>query len=219
MKSNFFLRVIIVLLGIMTIFPAQAENISAEQAQIWANDNGRLLLETFREPDIQTRYKKLDELFIRFVDMEYVSKFVMGRYWRQMTVEQQERYRQLFKRYALATYKSFPLDFAANLSYKVGNAIVENGFTTVSAVITVTLDPSTGPQEFLLQFRLHKNKGQIQLVDIKLAESSLILSFRSKITSQISELENEIEWFLEDFEMSTAALEQSNRNKLGFQEQ
>lgn len=219
MKSNFFLRVIIVLLGIMTIFPAQAENISAEQAQIWANDNGRLLLETFREPDIQTRYKKLDELFIRFVDMEYVSKFVMGRYWRQMTVEQQERYRQLFKRYALATYKSFPLDFAANLSYKVGNAIVENGFTTVSAVITVTLDPSTGPQEFLLQFRLHKNKGQIQLVDIKLAESSLILSFRSKITSQIAELENEIEWFLEDFEMSTAALEQSNRNKLGFQEQ
>ena len=219
MKSNFFLRVIIVLLGIMTIFPAQAENISAEQAQIWANDNGRLLLETFREPDIQTRYKKLDELFIRFVDMEYVSKFVMGRYWRQMTVEQQERYRQLFKRYALATYKSFPLDFAANLSYKVGNAVVENGFTTVSAVITVTLDPSTGPQEFLLQFRLHKNKGQIQLVDIKLAESSLILSFRSKITSQIAELENEIEWFLEDFEMSTAALEQSNRNKLGFQEQ
>ncbi len=219
MKSNFFLRVIIVLLGIMTIFPAQAENISAEQAQIWANDNGRLLLETFREPDIQTRYKKLDELFIRFVDMEYVSKFVMGRYWRQMTVEQQERYRQLFKRYALATYKSFPLDFAANLSYKVGNAIVENGFTTVSAVITVTLDPSTGPQEFLLQFRLHKNKGQIQLVDIKLAESSLILSFRSKFTSQIAELENEIEWFLEDFEMSTAALEQSNRNKLGFQEQ
>lgn len=218
MKSNIFLRVIIVLLAVCAAFSARAAAVPSEQARDWAANNGRLLLDTFREPDLQTRYNKLDELFVRFVDMDYVSKFVMGKYWRQMTPAQQQTYRGIFKRYALATYKSFPLDFVEGLTYKVGGAVEEKDFTIVSATVTVTLDANTGPQDFLLQFRLHENKGLVQLVDIKFAESSLILSFRSKFTAQIAELDDEIEWFLEDFEMSTAAIEQSNRNKLRLRE-
>lgn len=216
MKSNLFLRVIIVLLLMLGAFPVRAGHISPDTAREWADKNGRLLLETFREPDLRTRYDKLDDLFVRFVDLDYVSKFVMGKYWRQMTPQQRETYRGIFKRYALATYKSFPLDFVNSLTYTVGNAVEENDFTIVSATVTVTLDAKTGPQDFLLQFRLHDNGGQIQLVDIKLAESSLILSFRGQFYSQLAELEGEIEWFLEDFETSTYSLEYKNRGKLGF---
>lgn len=215
MKSNFFLRVIIVLLAVWTAVPAQAAAVSPAQAREWAEKNGRLLLETFREPDLRTRYRKLDDLFLRFVDLDYVSQFVMGRHWRRMTPQQRQTYLGVFKRYALASYKSFPLDFVDGLTYTVGNAFEENGFTVVSATVSVMLDAETGRQDFLLQFRLHENNGQIQLVDIKFAESSLILSFRSKFNAQIAELDGEIDWFLEDFELSVAALEQSNLRKLG----
>lgn len=216
MKSNLFLRVIIVLLLVVNAFPAWSARVSPDAARDWADKNGRLLLETFREPDLPARYKKLDDLFIRFVDLDYVSKFVMGKYWRRMTPQQQDTYRGIFKRYALATYKSFPLDFVNSLTYAVGDAIEENGFTTVSATVTVTLDANAGPQDFLLQFRLHDNGGRIQLVDIKFAESSLILSFRGQFYTQLAELDGEIEWFLEDFETSTYSLEYKNRGKLGF---
>ena len=218
MKSNLFLRVIIVLLFLFGNISVQAAALLPDAAQKWADKNGRLLLETFREPDLSVRYAKLDELFVRFVDLDYVSQFVMGKYWRQMNSEQKETYRGIFKRYALATYKSFPLDFVNNLTYTVGDAIEENGFTIVSAIVTVTLDANSGPQNFLLQFRLHNNKGVIQLVDIKFAESSLILSFRSKFYEQLAELEGEIEWFLEDFETTTYSLEQNNKRKLGLKE-
>lgn len=215
MKSNFFLRVIIVLLAVWTAVPAQATAVSPAQAREWAEKNGLLLLETFREPDLRTRYSKLDDLFLRFVDLDYVSQFVMGRHWRRMTPQQRQTYRALFERYALAVYKSFPLDFVDNLTYTVGNAFEENGFTVVSATVSVELDAETGRQDFLLQFRLHETDGQIRLVDIKFAENSLILSFRSKFNSQIAELDGEMDWFLEDFEMSVAAIERSNLRKLG----
>lgn len=219
MKSNLFLRVIIVLLLALGAFSARAASVAPDAAREWADKNGRLLLETFREPDLSERFAKLDDLFIRFVDLDYVSKFVMGKYWRLMTPQQQNIYRGIFKRYALATYKSFPLDFVNSLTYAVGSAIEENGFTTVSAAVTVTLDANSGPQDFLLQFRLHDNGGKIQLVDIKFAESSLILSLRGKFYTQLAELDGEIEWFLEDFETMTYSLERSNQGKIGLSEQ
>ena len=216
MKSNFFLRVIIVLSFFLCLTPeVRASAVTTEQARVWAEQNGRLLLETFREPDLKTRYQKLDELLLRFVDLDYISRFVMGKYWRTMTVQQQQTYRSLFKRYALATYKRFPLDFAEGMTYTVGNAIAEGAYTIVSATAHVTLNPQTGPQDFLLQFRLHEVGGEIRLVDIKLAENSLILSLRSRFYTQLAGLEGEIDWFLEDFEVEVYSAEHRNVQNSG----
>ena len=216
MKRNRFLQVIILLFAFMCTFGAQAAPVATQEAKQWAQKNGQLLLDTFREPDLKTRYQKLDEVMVEFVDLDYVGKFVMGKYWRKMTPAQQAQYRGIFKRYALATYKTFPLDYAHSITYQVGEAVSDKDFTTVGANVNVTLTPEQGPQSFFLQFRLHQNQRGIQLVDIKFAESSLILSFRSKFYGQLAALDGEIEWFLEDLELETSSIEQNNQRKLGF---
>lgn len=205
MKSNLFLRVISVLLSIwFCAAPARAD-VGAAQAQAWAEQNGRRLLDAFREPDIAKRYAELDRLLLEYVDLPYIGRFVVGKYWRTMTAEQQNEYQQLFRRYALALYKTFPLDFADTLSYEVGDSLTEGEYTIVSAVVHVTLGQN--PQDFLLQFRLHQSGNQIKLVDIKLAESSLILSYRSRFYQMLAECDGEISWFLEDFQALAEAAE------------
>ena len=216
MKSNLFLRVISVLLSFSVLFsfrPALAapQAVSPQQAQAWAEQNGRLLLDAFREPDIAKRYAELDRLLLEYVDLSYIGKFVVGKYWRTMTPEQQEAYQALFRRYALALYKTFPLDFADSLSYEVGPAYEESGFTIVNATVHVRLSRQKPPQDFLLQFRLHRSGGAIRLVDIKLAESSLILSYRSKFYEIIAADDGEMSWFLEDLEAMTQSVESNNR--------
>ena len=54
---------------------------------------------------------------------------------------------------------------------------------------------------FLVEFRVHKKNGRIMITDIKVAESSLILSYRGRFYQMIADADEEMEWFLEDFEL------------------
>ena len=214
MKSNLFLRVISVLVTILFFGQAQAAALTPSQAQGWAEENGRLLLETFREKDVYKRYQDLDKLLLEYIDLEYIGQFVVGKYWRTMSAEQQAEYQQIFKRYALALYKTFPLDFVDSLSYEVGQAYEDGKFVVVPATVHVALGRDR-PQDILLQFRLHNTQSGTKLVDIKLAESSLILSYRSKFYEIIAADDGEMSWFLEDLEAMAISAEKNNQLYLG----
>lgn len=215
MKSKIFLRLIILCLIGLFSFKAAAEPISDAEAGTWVNEKGQLLLKTFSEPDIRKKYEALDDLFLNYVDLDYIGKFVMGKYWRQMTQEQREMYLPLFKRYSLGIYKSFPLDFALNINFSITGVKIESGYANV--VTAIDLDPAA-PQEqkkiFIVEFRLNKNNGKIKIIDLKLAESSLILSYRSRFYEMIKNNDDELSWFLEDLEMTTISTERTNQMRL-----
>lgn len=214
MKSKIFLQLIILITGIIFSFPAQSAAPSMEKAQQWAQEKGQLLLSSFKIPDYQERYQKLDELFLEYVDMDYVSRFVIGKYWKDMSQDQKVRYQKLFQRYALAIYKTFPLDFAQTITYKVIGAQREGNFTIVTVKVNVQLSQEKGLEDILLQFRLKQNGSKIQLVDIKFAESSLMLVYRSKFYEMMAQDEGEVEWFLEDLEGKALSAEKINESHL-----
>mgnify|MGYP002539932799 FL=1 len=90
MKRNHFLQLIIILAVLFCVPAAKAEPIPEAEAQAWADEKGRLLLTTFREPDLALRYETLDKLFLEHIDLEYISKFIMGKYWKTMTPDQRQ---------------------------------------------------------------------------------------------------------------------------------
>ena len=119
MKSKIFLQLIIFCFACFVGVASAAEKISPKEAEVWVNQKGKELLETFSLKDIRTKYAKLDDMFLNDVDLDYIGKFVVGKYWRQMSKEQQERYIPLFKRYSLSLYKGFPLNFNFDINFKV----------------------------------------------------------------------------------------------------
>ena len=205
MKSNFFLHFITGCLLLMAAHGAQAEGLTRDEALSFAEVKGKELLTTFQEPDLNLRYQKLDKLFLVHVDADYIGKFVAGRYWRSMTEPQKERYLALFKRYGLAFYKTLPLEYAKNVEYKIKSAEFDGDFVNVAANIKVGKQKDA--QEITVVFRLHKVGGVIKAVDVKIAESSLLLSYRGKFGEMIAQNDGEIEWFLEDFEDLVRSLE------------
>lgn len=214
MKSNLFLRVII---GILTIcFPSLvfAQNIDVDKAVVWAEDKGQLLLNTFQEKDISTRNVKLDNLFDEYVDVHYVAKFVSGRYWQDMNESQRREYVELFRRYIKALYKTFPLDFVSRLSYRVINAVSDKNFIVVNTLIRLDAEGNNPIQEILLSFRLHLKNSELKLIDIKVAESSLLLSYRSKFSEMFRAVDGEINWFLEDLSTLTESSEKMNQTEI-----
>lgn len=212
MKSNIFLRVIIGCLVLLTAITSRAASLSNKEALDFAATKGKELLMSFQQPDLEKRYKELDDMFITYIDIDYVSKFVVGKYWRQMTAEQQQKYKDIFVRYGLSYYKTLPLDYAKNLTYEIKGAETEGAFVNVATNVRIQLGQET--QDITLIFRLHKNNDVIKAVDVKVAESSLLLAYRSKFYEMISQNDGEIVWFLEDLEDLAASMEQNLRENV-----
>ena len=216
MKSKIFLQLIIFCFACFVGLASAAEKINPKEAEAWANQKGRALLDAFSLQDLKSKYAKLDEMFLNDVDLDYIGKFVVGKYWRQMSKEQQERYIPLFKRYSLSLYKGFPLNFDFDIDFKVTNVKTEKNYTDINTLITLDGEPQNTQNQnsFLVSFRVHKVDGKLKIIDLKLAESSLILSYRGRFYEMIRELDDEMEWFLEDLETITVSAEQQNQMKL-----
>jgi len=217
MKSNFFLQVIIFLFCIHFSIPAQANEISHVEAQTWVEEKGRQLLLAFGEQDITKKYSTLDNMLLNYIDLEYVSRFVVGKYWRQMSNEQQFEYTSLFKRYALSVYKSFPLSFdGKSIDFKVINVIPEKQKATVRTKININTEnkEQVPVSDIVVDFRLDKKDDNIKIIDLKLGESSLILSYRSRFYEMIRNCDDDLVWFLEDLHDITKAAERTNQETL-----
>jgi hypothetical protein len=65
---------------------------------------------------------------------------------------------------------------------------------------------------------LHKVDNVIKAVDVKVAESSLLLSYRSKFYEMIAQNDGEIDWFLEDLGDLTSTLEKSLEQNVSTQQ-
>ena len=220
MKSKIFLQLITLSLSLIISVSAHADTITQEEAKAWTESQGKKLLDTFSQVDLEKRYQSLDTMFMENIDLDYISKFVIGKYWRQMSEEQQQRYQKIFQRYALSVYKSFPLDFdASQINFSVISARVEPNYANVRTQIHLNQpENSQALQNIMVEFRLNKIKGKVKIVDLKLGESSLILSYRNRFYQMISQNDDDIEWFLEDLDMITKSTEAQNRQKLEEQE-
>lgn len=212
MKSNIFLRVITGCVVLLWANYCSANNLTPEKAKIFADTKGKEILMIFQEEDLVKRYAALDEMIKNYIDIDYISKFVIGKYRQMMSQEQKQKYRNIFERYGLALYKTLPLHYAKDLTFEIKGAEVDKNFVNVAANVTVRLGKEK--QEISLFFRMHETSEGIKLVDVKIAESSLLLSYRSKFYQMIAQSDNEIEWFLEDLETMAVSYEYNLRQNI-----
>ena len=212
MKSNIFLHFITGCMVFLISTNVCAEPVGRDEAISFSETKGKELLEVFQEEDLNKRYQILDEMILEYVDIKYISKFLIGKYWRNMTPEQKSVYEKVFIRYGLALYKTLPLEYAKNIVYSIVDANIENEYTNVLANVEFGLGESV--QKITVSFRLHKDFGKIKIVDVKVAESSLLLSYRNKFYEMIAQSDNEIDWFLEDLTDITFTMEENLKQKV-----
>ncbi len=209
MKRNHFLQLIILCFFLIWSSFASAQS-DSQRAISWVNLKGRELLETFNEKDISKKYQKLDKMFLSYVDLDYIGKFVVGKYWRQMTEAQQTKYLDLFKKYCMSVYKKFPLDFQHQIKFSVRNADCTSDYCDVTTMVDIGIkDENNQEQVYIVGFRVRADSDTWKIIDLKLVESSLLLSYRNRFYEMISAVDGEIEWFLEDLENSLIKMPKS----------
>ena len=208
MKIKQFLQLITLFFCVLFGSQAFAGNMSEEEAEQWAQNKGNEILNILTSTDIESKYDQLDNIMRNDIDMDYAARYVVGKYWNKMSEDQRKRYLDLFQQYTESLYKSYPLTIdKGEVSFTVDNVVADVKLVNVYCTVYVkklsqnSKNGSKGGVKVI--FILVKNDdGKIKVRDLKVSESSFLISYRDRFYKIIhEENDDDIDWFLDDLEM------------------
>ena len=204
-KKNAFLGLILMSFFSFSLKAGQ------EEATSFVNETGRALLEAFSYQDIAKKHQMLEILFENKTDTGHIADFTLGTYRRLFNENQKQRYHALFKRYLKALYQSYPLNFDVKGADFEVLSVRQNGmFYDVSCLIDLPEKYRTEDiSQVKVNFQLKEDQGSIKLVDFKISEASMASTLKDRVMQMIKDDEEEVEWFLEDFEDLTISNEKN----------
>jgi phospholipid transport system substrate-binding protein len=137
--------------------------------------------------DPSQAYTIVHDIIGRHVDIEWISRRVLGRYWRTATPEQRERFKTAFLNKLVQT-------FAAGVSRQV--SVLDNERTKITYLSSalsndgrkVTVRTRLGSADahpLRVDYKLHRVDDTWRLIDIVIDGASLVLTYRSSYAAQI----------------------------------
>ena len=128
------------------------------------------------------KQRRIEELFDSRVDVEWVAKFVLGKYWREASDEQKKSYVENYRAFVLKHYASKLTDYS-DQQYEIQSARPEGdeGEFLVSMEIMNPDEPNV-----ILNYRLREVDGALKIYDIIVEGVSMITTQRSEFGSVIS---------------------------------
>lgn len=122
-----------------------------------------------------------DKLVLPHVDFEAMSRWVLGKYWRQATAQQRVGFIGAFREMLLSSYLRSMTSYRDNtITFHPLRTPVENGRVKVHAGITQPGGPIVP-----LIFRLHKPDVHWLVYDIVVEGVSLVATHRSSISQEV----------------------------------
>jgi len=131
--------------------------------------------------DPQKLYDLVDELLVPHVDLEVVSRWVLGKYWRSATPEQRERFAGEFKRMLIRFYSSALLEYA-DFKFRFYPIKLKEGQRR--AVVRSEVMRTGGPPHSVNYSVILRN-GEWKVYDVTIDGVSVVTTYRSSFSEEI----------------------------------
>lgn len=171
---------------------------SKDSARAFVDELGNKALEIIKQGGagkVDTR-KKLESLFEDSVDIEWVSKFVLGKYWRQASDAQKSLYKEKYKYFLITHYTSKFSDYSDE-SFKIHDVKEQqSGEYQLTMEIVRPREPSV-----YVDYRIRAKEKGFAIFDIIVEGVSLITTQRSEFGSVISR--KGLDYLIEQLDVKT----------------
>ena len=156
---------------------------TVEEAKTFVSNVGASALTIIKESGSkQQKAKKLEKLFSDSVDVPWVGRFVLGRFWRTATPEQQKKYITSYEEFLVTHYAGRFSEYSGG-EFKVTEANQdEDGNFLVNMRI---MSPEN--QEVIVDYRVHATDGgKLKIYDVVVEGVSMIQTQRSEFGSVLA---------------------------------
>lgn len=163
---------------------AQQGQPSVATAQALIQDMGNQVIGYLKDAGMDQAAKKtnLKQVLQSRFDMATISRFTLGKYWKQLDAAQQAEYRTLFDQMIVSMYAERFSTYSGQ-EFKVSSARAdEKGDVTVESSI---IDPNGVKKDISVNWRVRVKDGTPQIVDVTIEDVSMIITQRSEFDSII----------------------------------
>ena len=163
-------------------FPLSAisdENIG--KSKVFIEKLGKQVVEKVSNTDISDveRYNNFKQLYLSSFDNYYISRFVLGRYWKTIDKGIQKQFVDSFNKYIVATYA--PKFKGWEGTFKAVDSLLENNYYNVKMDILNEDGPTL---KMMWKMYLNKNK-EFKILDVNIDGVSMLVTQRAEFLSVI----------------------------------
>lgn len=141
---------------------------------------------------VEEKNRIFKKLFTENLDLDFIAKYVLGRYWRTATVQQKKEFIALYKEFNVKTWSKRFDEFK-------GKKFVFEGVSSASnpnQVFVNTKVPMQDENPVSVKWRVYEHKGKLQIIDIIIENVSLAQTARNEYTSFIAKSPEKIDGLL-----------------------
>ena len=142
----------------------------------------------------EEKNKIFKQLFTENLDLDFIGKYVLGRYWRSATAAQQKEFINLYKEFNVQTWSKRFDEFK-------GKQFVFKGVNSASnsnQVFVNTEVPVDNGKPIDVKWRVNNKKGELKIIDIIIENVSLAQTARNEYTSYIAKSPEGVEGLLKN---------------------
>jgi phospholipid transport system substrate-binding protein len=179
MTRRLFPTIVALLIGSAPL--TTASNAVAADAGVFMNELwGRTVEVLSNKVPRAERLARFRELYQRDFDGPGIARFVLGRYWRSASEQEQQEYLKLFQDYVVFVYGTRLSDFNGE-TFKVRGSRTDESGTIVSTDI---ISPK-GDAPIKVDWRLITDHGAFKINDVIIEGISMLVTQRSEFASVI----------------------------------
>lgn len=130
----------------------------------------------------EQKRERLEKLILSSIDVEWIGRFVLGRYWRTATPQQQKRYLKEYQAFLARQYTSRFADYSGGTFKITGTRKDADG----EYMVDMEIYPPEQPP-ILVEYRLRDEKRGFRIFDVVVEGVSLITMQRSEFASVVGQ--------------------------------
>jgi phospholipid transport system substrate-binding protein len=163
-----------------------------------ANDPGAYVMEitknainvlTDASVDQNNKEVQFGELFDKNFDVPSISRFVLGKYWKQASLDQKKKFIKAFRNYIVKTYSSRFNEYSGEQLTLLN---FENESNPKIFIVHTALERDDAPM-IKVDWRIGKKKDSYVILDIIIEGISLAVTQRSEFVSVIDQNDGSID--------------------------
>ena len=163
------------------------------KSKIFLEKLGKQVVEKVSNTEIteQERYNNFKQLYLSSFDNYYISRFVLGRYWKTIDKVIQKQFVASFNNYIVATYA--PKFKGWEGTFKAVDSLLENNYYNVKMDILNKDGPTL---KMMWKMYLNKNK-EFKILDVNIDGVSMLVTQRAEFLSVIKNHPNGVEGLID----------------------